>query len=123
MGFRVEVSPRAFADLDAISEYIAKHGSLERARKWFDEMLSAIASLKEMPFRCAIADESQDLGREVRLLLHGKRSHMYKIYFSIQQEAELSGCVQVLHVRHWAQCRLAFDVTVHALVFEAVQVP
>lgn len=37
MAFRVEVSPRAFADLDAIADYITKHGSFERAEKRFNE--------------------------------------------------------------------------------------
>lgn len=109
MACRVEVSPRAVADLDAITEYIKNHGSLERAEKWFDEMIDAIASLREMPCRCPIADESKDLGQEVRFLLHGRRSHVYKVYFSVRPETQASGTVQVLHVRHWAGRRLTAD--------------
>ena len=63
MAFRVEVSRRAFEDLDGIADYITKHGSFERADKWFDEIIEAIASLKQMPHRCPVADESEELGQ------------------------------------------------------------
>jgi len=59
MAFRVEVSPRAFDDLDAIAGYIADHGNFERAQEWFNGMIGAIASLKDMPGRCPVADESK----------------------------------------------------------------
>jgi plasmid stabilization system protein ParE len=109
MAFRVDVSPRAFEDLDGIADYITKHGSFDRAQKWFNEMVDAIASLKDMPCRCPVADESEELGREVRFLLHGKRSPMYKVYFSVHEESPASGAVQVFHVRHWAQRGPAAD--------------
>ena len=79
MAFRVEIAPRAFADIDAIADYITKHGSAEQARKWFDGILYAISSLKSMPGRCPVVDESAELGQEVRLLLHGARNRRYKV--------------------------------------------
>ncbi len=109
MAFRVEVSPRAFDDLDAIAGYIADHGNFERAQEWFNGMIGAIASLKDMPGRCPVADESKELGREVRFLLHGGRSRMYKVYSSIHAEAQAAGTVQVLHVRHWARRALTAE--------------
>jgi hypothetical protein len=53
-----------------------------------------------MPSRCPIFEDSEELGVEVRVLLHGKRNRRYKIYFSIQAEDER---VIVFHVRHWAR--------------------
>ena len=53
-----------------------------------------------MPDRCPIADESDDLKMEVRLLLHGTRNRRYEIYFAILQESKT---VRVFHVRHWAR--------------------
>jgi plasmid stabilization system protein ParE len=103
MAFRVEVSPRAFEDLDAIAGYITEHDSFERAQKWFNEIIDAVALLKDMPRRCPVAGESEELGREVRFLLHGRRNHLYKVYFSVHEKTQASGTVQVLHVRHWAQ--------------------
>lgn len=56
-----------------------------------------------MPGRCPLAPEAEELGDEVRLLLHGRKNRAYKIYFKIHQKTESSGSVQVFHVRHWAR--------------------
>jgi hypothetical protein len=62
-----------------------------------------------LPNRCPIADESEDLEQEVRLLLHGKRNRRYRVYYSIQHRTASTGCVRVLHVRHWARKGLSSD--------------
>jgi plasmid stabilization system protein ParE len=100
MAFRVEISPEALENLDAIATQIQQHGSFESAQRWFNGMLVAIRSLGEMPSRCPLSDESVDLQTEVRLLLHGKRNRRYKIYFAIHPA---SATVRVFHVRHWAR--------------------
>jgi plasmid stabilization system protein ParE len=69
MAFRVEVSPEALANLDAIAQHIRERGSFESAERWFNGTLDAIRSLGEPPRRCALAEESEDLQTEVRLLL------------------------------------------------------
>ena len=56
-------------------------------------------SPKEVPTRCPVADASRLLGQEIRFLLHGKRNHAYKIYFSIEHKSKV---VRIFHVRHWA---------------------
>src|SRR5579863_5095473 len=100
MAFRVEISPEALGNLDAIATHIQQHGSFESAERWFNGIVSAIRSLGEMPSRCPLADESDDLQTEVRLLLHGKRNRRYKIYFAIHHD---SATVRVFHIRHWAR--------------------
>ena len=72
----------------------------QTAERWFNEIVIAIRSLCEMPTRCPLADESDDLRSEVRLLLHGKRNRRYKIYFAIHYA---STKVRVFHIRHWAR--------------------
>ena len=71
MAFHVEVAPQASRDLDAIATYIAKHGSFDQAQAWFNSIMGAIAALRELPNRCPVAEESEDLGGQVRLLLMG----------------------------------------------------
>ena len=66
-------------------------------------MTGAIETLKEMPGRCPLAPEAEDLEDDVRLLLHGRKNRAYKIYFKIHQKTESGGSVQVFHVRHWAR--------------------
>jgi plasmid stabilization system protein ParE len=103
MAFRVEIEPQAFEDLDSIAGCIKKKSSFALAERWFNGMISDIASLKEMPARCPIAPESEDLGDEVRILLHGRKNRAYKIYFAIHYETSSTGTVRVFHVRHWAR--------------------
>jgi plasmid stabilization system protein ParE len=102
MAFRVEIEPQAFEDLDSIAGYIKTKSSFAVAGRWFNGIINDIASLKEMPARCPIAPESEDLGDEVRILLHGRKNRTYKIYFAIHYETPSTGTVRVFHVRHWA---------------------
>ena len=98
MAFEVLITDKAFADLDAIMGFITGEASIDIARKWFAAILGTIETLGEMPARCPLASEAEELGEEIRLLLHGKKNRAYKIYFKIQQES-----VRVFHVRHWAR--------------------
>src|SRR5260221_11011032 len=100
MAFRVEISPEALANLDAIAVHIQQNGSFESAERWFNGVVVAIRSLGEMPGRCPLAEESDDLHTEVRLLLHGKRNHRYKIYFAIHHASET---VRAFNIGHWAR--------------------
>ena len=100
MAFRVEIAPRAFEDLNQIAEYIKERGGFEQAQKWFNGAMDAITSLQEMPTKCPVAEESEDLGQEVRLLLNGRRNRRYKIYYSIHGGTRT---IRVFHVRHWAR--------------------
>jgi len=60
-----------------------------------------------MQSRALIADESEDLGEEVRLLLYGRRNRRYKIHYSIRYKGPSTGTVRVFHVRHWARKSLS----------------
>jgi plasmid stabilization system protein ParE len=99
MAFRVDVSPEALADVDAIARHIRERGSFESAERWFNGIIDAIRSLRELPGRCALAEEAEDLQTDVRVLFHGKRNRRYKVYFAIHHESQT---VRVFHVRHWA---------------------
>jgi plasmid stabilization system protein ParE len=103
MAFRVEVEPQALDDLDSIANYIKRNSSFRVAERWFNDIMDNIASLKEMPARCPVAPESEDLAQEIRVLLHGPRRRSYKVYYAIEYESPASGTVRILHVRHWAR--------------------
>ncbi len=61
MAFRVEISPRAFNDLDEIALYIKGQSSFKQAEEWFNGIIAAIRTLEDMPSRCRVADESEEL--------------------------------------------------------------
>ena len=100
MAFRVEISPQAFEDLDGISAYI-RRGSFESAQRWFNGILAAIRTLRDAPQRCPVAEESQQLEAEVRLLLYGKRNRRYKIYFAIHKDSRLRPATRVRSPLRW----------------------
>lgn len=83
MAFEVLITDEAFADLNTITGFLKRQGSIDIARKWFEAIIAAIETLKEMPGRCPPAPEAEDLGDDVRLLLHGRKNRAYKIYFKI----------------------------------------
>jgi plasmid stabilization system protein ParE len=103
MAFHVEIQPQAFDDLDSIAKFIKTSSSFATAEKWFNGIMGEIASLEEMPERCPIAPESDDLPRQVRVLLHGRRNRTYKVYFGVQQTTPGHGVVSIYHVRHYAR--------------------
>ena len=74
--------------------------ALRALSAWFNGIMAAIKPLRDAPQRCPLAEESQQLQAEVRLLLYGKRNRRYKIYFAIHKA---TGTIRVFHVRHWAR--------------------
>ena len=94
MAFRVEISPRAFNDLNEIARYTKLQGNFKQAEEWFNGIIAAIRTLEGMPNRCRVADESEELGQEVRLLLYGKRNRKYRVYYSIRQRTPSTGAVR-----------------------------
>jgi plasmid stabilization system protein ParE len=87
MAFRVEISPRAYRDLDSIATVIGEGSSPEAARKWFLAVLDVI--------------------EKVRVLLYGRKNRSYKISFCVQPDTQTNGIVSVFHVRHWARRNLS----------------
>jgi plasmid stabilization system protein ParE len=105
MAYRVELTPRAAADADQAAEYIRQFAPAAAVR-WFDGLVQAIFSLEEMPRRCPLAPEAEMLGAELRQLLCGKRSGMFRIIFRIYEEEQPSPLVRVVAIRHGARDRL-----------------
>ena len=63
--------------------------------RWFAAPQEAIASLAEFPARCPLAPENAVSPFEVRHLLYGRKPHVYRILFTIEDRT-----VYVLHIRH-----------------------
>lgn len=95
MDFRVELSAQAQSDIASIHDWLQSQSAGDAGERWFVALRTAIASLKQLPSRCAVAPESQDFSIEVRQLLYGRRPNVYRILFAIEGDV-----VQVLHLRH-----------------------
>ena len=95
MTFRVEMTAQAEADAEGILEWLISQHAGDTGIRWFVGLEEAIASLSTFPKRCPLAPESKQFPFEVRQLLYGRRSHVYRILFTIQDDT-----VHVLHIRH-----------------------
>jgi plasmid stabilization system protein ParE len=73
MKYRIIFQPRALQNLEDQYQHIAKHNA-RAAANWFNMFVAALEGLSEMPERCAVARESELVGKEIRQFLFGKRA-------------------------------------------------
>src|ERR1017187_8319349 len=95
MAFRVKTTAQAKRDLDDILERLLSQEAGETGLRWFQGLHQAVATLADSPRRCALAPENALFAFEVRQLLYGRKPHVYRIIFTIEDNT-----VSVLHIRH-----------------------
>jgi len=98
MAYLVSLSDRAQRDLAALYEEKNLAGSAAAAR-WFNRLEVAILTLESFPRRCPAAPEGVRTNRPLRHLLYGKKPHVYRILFEIDEPRK---AVRVLTIRHGA---------------------
>ena len=99
MAYRVEIARNAEAGLEELYLWVTARAPQQGA-KWFNGLERAVLSLDEPPTRCPIAFESLDPDKPVRVLHYGRKPHVYRIFFTIDEEAKV---VHVVHVRRGAR--------------------
>jgi plasmid stabilization system protein ParE len=100
MQYKVLMQPSAKADIAEINAWLMENVSLDYADKWLWGISVAVTSLSSFPNRCPISDESDAFDFPVRQLLYGKKPHVYRILFAVENDK-----VFVLRVRHTKQQR------------------
>lgn len=103
MRYTVIITPSGKADIFETNAWLLENYP-NIADRWLWETSTAVASLAKLPERCAVSPESAAFDVEVRQLLYGKKPHVYRILFSIQETK-----VFVLRVRHTRQKSLLED--------------
>ena len=98
---RVEATPAAERNAQAILEWLLDQQAGETGLRWFLNLEQAIQSLSHFPERSSLAPENDRFPFEVRQILYGRRPHVYRILFSIEQDTGY-----VLHIRHGRRLRL-----------------
>jgi plasmid stabilization system protein ParE len=102
----VILQPRAERDIRTAALWILGRSKSSRtALRWANGIRTKIATLKATPQRCPVDPDSEAYGEEVRVMLYGKRSRVYRVLFAIRGDT-----VHVLTVRHSAQSGLAEEV-------------
>ncbi len=101
MAFQVVFRPRAQADIAAATAWLTQSNPAAAAR-WRTGLFRIVENLETDPNRYPAAEESVDLGLDLRELLYGRRRNVYRILFTIAGQT-----VNILRIRHAAQDRLA----------------
>jgi len=99
MAYLVELAARAARDLETL--YLDKNAAESKAAAhWYNGLEDAISARETHPLRCPVAVESSKLKRELRHLLYGKKPHVYRVIYQVDERRQT---VRVLHIRHAAR--------------------
>ena len=102
MTYRVEFTARASRDLEFL--YEEKNAAESRAAaRWFNGLEDAVYALASFPYRCPAAPEAPEARktkRKLRHLLYGKKPHVYRVIYEVDERQHT---VSVLHIRHGAR--------------------
>ena len=104
MAYRVSLSAPAEADAYKAFERIREAASIH-AEKWLAGLFAAILSLEDMPVRCPLIPEADELGFPARLL-YGKGKGVYRIIFHIREEERH---VRILRIWHGSRDVITVD--------------
>lgn len=99
MTYRVELAARAERDLEWL--FVEKNvAESKAAARWFNGLEEAISTLERYPLRCPVAPESKKSKRALHHLLYGKKPHIYRVIYEIDERRK---AVYVLTIRHGAR--------------------
>lgn len=102
MIYRADLSSVAKAEADAAFLSFSQYTTPSRAQSLYQGLIKAIASLQEMPRRCALAHENAFFSQEIRQLLYGKGQHTHRILFTVLDD-QTPPTVRILHIRNASQ--------------------
>jgi len=84
MAYHIEFADRAARDLEAL--YVEKSAAeFEAASRWYNGLEEAVYALATYPNRCPAAPEARRLRRELRHVLYGKKPHVYRVIFEVDE--------------------------------------
>lgn len=99
MAFHVILRRNPQRDLDEQTEWLKRTRSVAAADRWRASLIATpLPNLESDPCRYPQAYEAQELGVDLRVLLHRKRPHVYRVLFTTHGQT-----VNVLGIQHAAQ--------------------
>lgn len=99
MAYRVEIARHADVELEELYLWVVARAPHQGA-KWFNGVERAVLSLDQLPKRCPVAPESINPDQPVRVLSYGRKPHVYRVFFTVNDTTE---AVRVVHIRHRAR--------------------
>lgn len=103
MALAVTIARKATWDILAIEKWLLPLG-LHVVARWQKQLGRAFRELEDHPDRYAEAHETEKFGFDLRELLIGKRPHVYRVLFTVDENA-----VNVLRILYAAHDELDED--------------
>jgi toxin ParE1/3/4 len=102
MTYLVELTARAARDLEILyrEKNAAESGA---AARWYNGLEQSVYALARFPQRCPIAPEARKAKRNLRHLLYGKKPHIYRAIYEVDERRQT---VWVLTIRHGARRKI-----------------
>jgi toxin ParE1/3/4 len=102
MAYRVEFAARAARDLELL--YLEKNAAESHAAdRWYNGLEEAVFALTTHPLSCSVAPEARRMKRNLRHLLYGKKPHVYRVIYEVEEQKQ---AVWVLTIRHGARRKI-----------------
>jgi toxin ParE1/3/4 len=102
MTYLVEFAARAVRDLEIL--YVEKNAAESHAAAiWYNGLEQTVYALASYPHRCPVAPEARRAKRKLRHLLYGKKPHVYRVIYEVDEGRQ---AVWVLTIRHGARRNL-----------------
>lgn len=98
MPYRVVLTDKAEADVESVLKWFCDQRATDAGGRWYAQLMAKLDTLENHPERYPLAVESDDIGREIRELLLGRRRYKYRILFMISGQS-----VVILRVWHGAR--------------------
>jgi plasmid stabilization system protein ParE len=102
VSYHIDFSSKAKAEADGAFLRLNQILGTELAQEWYQGLIKAIASLREMPRRCSLAREDAFFSQEIRQLLYGRGKMTYRIVFMVLDDLSIP-TVRILHIRSATQ--------------------
>lgn len=99
MASRVEIASNAEAELEELFLWVVARAPQQGAQ-WFNGLERAVLSLDQYLKRCPVAPESIDPEQPIRVLSYGRKPHVFRIFFTVDDAAKV---VRVLHLGRGAR--------------------
>ena len=105
MAYKIRLTAPAEADAYAVFERIREVAPAS-AERWLKGLFKEIFNLAALPKRCALIPEAAEIGLELRHLLYGKGTGVYRVIFDIQEDSVEGPRIRILRVWHGSRDRL-----------------
>ena len=101
MAHALQLTLRAYADIDVLFAHVKRRSGVTSAERWRDALFARLSVLEHQPGLWPLADEADLAASGLREFHFRRWRHVYRIFYRIDENV-----VRIHRIRHAAQDRL-----------------